>query len=258
MSEIAERKLVHPYPKLLMRFPMWTLLCPGCQHGVAVKLLGEAIEELGIQGRTIGVSGIGCHAVATTALFGLEWVSGAHGRAGDMATAIKRVSRGKLIVFTFQGDGDALSIGTESTIQAAVRGERITVIMLNNGNFGTTGGQMAPTTLLGQKTTTTPRGREAKTQGYPFYAPEYMAVMKGVAYTARGALNTPANCLRAEEYMKRALQKQIDDVGFSYVEILSACPPDWHLSPLECQERIAKEVIPAFPLGEFKNVDRLE
>jgi len=257
MSEVAERKLVQGYPKLLLRFPTGIILCPGCQHGVAIRLLCEAIEELGIQGRAVGVSGIGCHAIATT-LAQVEWVGGAHGRAGDMATAIKRVSRGKLIVFTWQGDGDALAIGTESTIQAAARGERITVIMINNGNFGTTGGQMAPTTLLGQKTTTTPRGREAKTEGYPFYAPEYMAVMKGVAYTARGALNTPANCLRAKEYIKRALKKQIDDVGFSYVEILSACPPDWHLTPLECQERIAKEVIPAFPLGEFKNVDQLE
>ncbi len=257
MSEVAERKLVRSWPRLLLRFPTENISCPGCQNSVASILLCEALAELGIEGRTVGVAGIGCHAMASI-LVQVEWVTGAHGRACDMATAIKRVSRGELMVLTWQGDGDALAIGTEGTIQAAVRGERITVIMINNGNFGTTGGQMAPTTLLGQKTSTTPQGRDAKVHGYPFHGPEYMAVMRGVAYTARGALNTPANCLRAKEYMKRALKKQIDDIGFSFVEILSACPPDWRLSPPECLERIANEIIPDFPLGEFKNVDRLD
>ena len=256
MSEIAGRKLVRSWPRLFLRFPTFATSCAGCQHGVIARLLCEAIEELGIEGRSVGVAGIGC--ATASALIQIDWVQSAHGRACDVATAIKRVSRGELIVFTAQGDGDALAIGTESTVQAAVRGEHITVIMHNNGCFGTTGGQLAPTTLIGQKTTTTPLGRDPKVQGYPFYAPEYLAVMKGVAYTARGALNTAANCQRTKGYMKRALQKQIDDVGFSYVEVLTACPPNWHLSPIECQERIATEVIPAFPLGEFKNVDRLE
>jgi len=130
--------------------------------------------------------------------------------------------------------------------------------MVNNGVFGTTGGQLAPTTLLGQKTSTTPQGRDPKAHGYPFHGPECMTALEGVAYTARGALNTPANCLRSKEYIKRALKKQIDDIGFSFVELLSACPPDWRLSPQECLERITNEVIPAFPLGEFKNVDRLD
>jgi 2-oxoglutarate ferredoxin oxidoreductase subunit beta len=256
MIEIAGKKLVRSWPKLLGRIPMLMISCPGCQHNVIGRLLCEAIEELGIGERSIGVAGIGCG--TASAVIQIDWVQSAHGRACDVATAIKRVSRGELIVFTAQGDGDALAIGTESTIQAAVRGERITVIMHNNGNFGTTGGQLAPTTLIGQRTTTTPSGRDAKVQGYPFYAPEYLAVMKGVAYTARGAVNTAANCERTKRYMKKALQKQIDDVGFSYVEVLTACPPNWHLSPIECQERIAMEIIPAFPLGEFKNVDRLE
>lgn len=256
MIETAGKKLVRSWPKLLGRTPMLMIACPGCQHSIIGRLLCEAIEELGIGERSIGVAGIGCG--GASAAIQVDWVQSAHGRACDVATAVKRVSRGELIVFTSQGDGDALAIGTESTVQAAVRGERITVIMQNNGNFGTTGGQLAPTTLIGQRTTTTPSGRDAKVQGYPFYAPEYFAVMKGVAYTARGAVNTAANCERTKRYMKRALQKQIDDVGFSYVEVLSACPPNWHLSPIECQERIATEIIPAFPLGEFKNVDRLE
>ncbi len=256
MSEVAERRLVRSWPRLLPRIPTFAVSCSGCQHGVIARLLCEAIEELGIVGRSVGVNGVGC--ATASALIRIDWVQSAHGRACDVATAIKRVSRGEMIVFTAQGDGDALAIGTESTVQAAVRGEQITVIMHNNGCFGTTGGQLAPTTLIGQKTTTTPLGRDPKVQGYPFYAPEYFAVMKGVAYTARGAVNTPANCQRTKAYMKRALQKQIDDVGFSYVEVLTACPPNWHLSPIECQERIATEIIPAFPLGEFKNVDRLE
>jgi len=256
MSEITERKPVRSWPKLFWRLGI-LVACPGCQYGIAARLFCESIEEMGIEGRTVGVAGIGCHS-GTMVLIQTDWLQSAHGRACDAATAIKRVSGGNLIVFTWQGDGDALAIGTESTVHAAVRGERITVVMINNGNFGTTGGQMAPTTLIGQKTTTTPYGRDPKIEGYPFYAPEYMAAMKGVAYAARGALNSAANCKRTKDYIKRALKKQIDDVGFSYVEILSACPPDWHLTPLECQERIVEEVIPAFPLGEFKNVDCLD
>jgi 2-oxoglutarate ferredoxin oxidoreductase subunit beta len=191
-------------------------------------------------------------------LVGVDWVFGAHGRPGDIATAIKRVSQGKLIVFTYQGDGDCMAIGTEATIHAACRGERISVIMVNNGNYGTTGGQMAPTTLIGQRTTTTPYGRDVKRDGYPMYAPELLAVMRGVAYSARGAVNSPANYQRTKGYIRTAFQKQLDDVGFSFVEILSACPPDWHLTPIQCLKRIEEEIIPQFPLGEFKNVDRID
>lgn len=256
MSEVIERKLVRSWPRLFQRLGI-VVACPGCQYGVAARLLCECLEEMDIGDRTVAVAGIGCCSGAMV-LIQTDWVQAAHGRACDVATAIKRVSRGKLIVFSWQGDGDALAIGTEGTIQAAVRGERITVFMINNFNYGTTGGQMSPTSLIGQKTTTTPRGRNPRIEGYPFYAPEYLSVMKGVAYVARTAVNTAANCQRTKEYMKKALQKQVDDIGFSYVEILSACPPDWHLSPLECQQRIAEEIIPAFPLGEFKNVDQLE
>jgi len=257
MREVVERKLVRGYPKLFLRLPISLVPCSGCQHGVVFRLLCEVIEELDIEGRTVGVFGASCGNVASV-LVQVDWIGGPHGRPVDIATAIKRVSWGEAIAFTYQGDGDSLAIGIESTIHAAARGERITVIMVNNGNYGTTGGQMAPTTLIGQKTTTSPRGRDVKQEGYPFYGAEYMAVMKGVSYSARGALNNPGNCERTKKYIKRAFQKQIDDIGFSYVEILSACPPDWHLSPLECQKRIENEVIPAFPLGEFKNVDQLE
>ncbi|MFC1999347.1 thiamine pyrophosphate-dependent enzyme [Chloroflexota bacterium] len=251
MSEAGSGRLVRDWPKLFLRTAV--ALCPGCQHGVAMRLLCEVLEDLNIQTRTVGVYGVTCGAIAST-LVQIDWLMSAHGRACDAATAIKRVSRGELVTFTWQGDGDALAIGTESTIQAAARGEKITVIMINNLNYGATGGQMAPTTLLGQTTTTTPRGREVNREGYPFRGPEYMAVMDGVAYAARGAVNTPANCERTKKYMRTALQKQIDNIGFSYVEVLSACPPDWHLSPVECLDRIANEVIPVYTIGEFKNV----
>lgn len=257
MNKIEERRLVYGWPKLCQRVPIPLIFCPGCQHGVVIRLLCEAIEELDIAGKVVGVNAATCGAVCCV-LVGVDWIFGAHGRPCDIATAVKRVSRGKLIVLTYQGDGDALAIGAESTVHAAVRGEKIMVLMVNNGNFGTTGGQMAPTTIIGQKTTTTPYGRDPKREGLPFYGAEYLASMKGTAYSARGALNTPANCRQSKSYIKKGLQKQIDDVGFSYVEIISACPPDWHLSPLECQQRIENEVIPVFSLGEFKNVDSID
>lgn len=256
-EKVEERKLVRGIPRLYRRLPVPILWCPGCQHGVAIRLVGEAIEELGIAGRTVGVNAATCGAVVGVVLQ-VDWIFAAHGRPAEVATAVKRVSRGDLIVLTYQGDGDALAIGTEGTIHAAARGERITMIMVNNGNYGTTGGQMAPTTILGQRTSTTPYGRNIENEGYPFYGAEYLANLKGVVYSARGALTNPKNCLQTKKYIKKALQKQIDGVGFSYVEILSACPPDWHLSPLECQERIEREVILTYPLEEFKDVDKID
>ena len=150
------------------------------------------------------------------------------------------------------------AIGLGYLVNAAARGEKLTVFMINNANYGTTGGQMAPTTITGQITTTTPEGRDPKAHGYPLHVPELLASMKGVAYCARGALNNPANYQRTKRYMKMALQKQIDDIGFSFVDILSACPPDWHLTPVESLRWIEEKMIPEFPLGEFKNVDRIE
>ncbi len=199
---------------------------------------------------------MGCHTI-TGFLVDFDAVLVAHGRAPDVASAIKRTLWGEPIVVTIQGDGDCIAIGIESFIQAAARAERITIIMANNGTYGTTGGQMAPTTIMGQVTTTTPEGRE-EVHGYPIHAAELVAGITGVVYSARGALTTPANYQRTKKYVKNALQKQIDNVGFSFVEILTACPPNWHLPSLDCLGWIEEKMIPAFPLGEFKNVDRIE
>jgi len=221
-----------------------------------MKMICEALDELEAGGRAIGMHGATCGGVAGI-LINADWLAGAHGRPPDMATAIKRL-RPHLLVFTYQGDGDCWAIGMEPTMHAAIRGERITVIMVNNGNYGTTGGQLAPTTLLGQKTTTTPRGRDPRRDGYPIQAPELLSTIKGVAYAARGSVHSPAMFQRTKKFIKTAFEKQLNDVGFSYVEILSPCPPDWHLSPLDCLKRIEEEVIPQFPVGEFKNVDRID
>ena len=252
-----EKKWVAGTPRVYMRLPVPLVFCPGCNHGLVIKMLCDVIGELGIEGRTVGINAATCGA-SSCVLVGVDWVFGAHGRPADIATAIKRVSRGNLILVTYQGDGDCFAIGTEGTIHAAIRGERITVLMVNNQNYGTTGGQMSPTTLVGWKTTTTPYGRDPKRDGYPALVPELLANIKGVAYSARGAVNNPANYQKSKKYIKTALQKQVDDIGFSFVEIISACPPDWHLTPLECLKRIEEEIIPQMPLGEFKNVDRID
>ena len=248
--------------KIVARPALWTLrpavipFCQGCQHGTIARVICEAIEEMGIEGRAILIGGVGCHAMISF-LIDFDAIQVPHGRAPDIASAVKHVLRTEPIILTIQGDGDCIAIGTEPLIQAAARAERITVIMANNGNYGTTGGQMAPTTIIGQKTTTTPEGRDT-THGFPIHAAELMAGLKGTAYSARGAFTSPANYRRTKGYVKTALQKQIDNVGFSFVEVLSACPPNWPLPPLKCLEWIDKEMIVEFPLGEFKNVDRLE
>jgi len=232
-------------------------LCAGCGHLLFDKAIFEVLGELGIMGRAIGVFGIGC-GNGLIRLRELDRVQAAHGQAAAVATGIKRSLLGKPIVFTRQGDGDCAAIGLGYLLNAAVRGERITVFMINNANYGTTGGQMAPTTIIGQITTTTPQGRDPRVHGYPLHLPELLTGMKGVAYCARGAFNSPANYQRTKRYMKTALQKQIDDVGLSFVEILGPCPPDWHLTPLESLKWMEEKMIPEFPLGEFKNVDRIE
>jgi len=232
-------------------------LCAGCGHGLFDKAIFEVLEELGIVGRAIGVFGIGC-GNGLIRLTELDVVQAPHGQAAAVASGIKRSLFGKPIVFTRQGDGDCAAIGLGYLLNAAARGEKITVFMINNANYGTTGGQMAPTTIIGQITGTTPEGREPGAHGYPLHLPELLVSMKGVAYCARGAFNNPANFQRTKRYIKTALQKQVDDIGLSFVDILSPCPPDWHLTPLESLKWMDEKMIPEFPLGEFKNVDRIE
>lgn len=255
-GEVVKEKIVSE-PKLRLHHPRGMTRCPGCQIPTVERIICEIIEELGIEKETIMVCGIGCASSREAVMIDIDAIVSCHGRPPDVATGIKRALHGKPIVFTLQGDGDCISIGAGSLIGAMARAEKITVIMVNNAVFGTTGGQWAPTTLLGQKTTTTPGGRDPST-GYPFHAAEMVAGIKGVAYSARGSLHNSANYERTKKYLKDAFQKQISNIGFSFTEILSACPIRWHLSPLQSLEWVEREMIAEFPLGEFKNVNSVD
>ncbi|MDY6835135.1 MAG: thiamine pyrophosphate-dependent enzyme [Chloroflexota bacterium] len=252
---MSNRVLVSGTPTQWVRRPGGNIQCAGCHHPSVERLICEVVEELEIADKTIAISGVGCSTRFTVPV-DLDGLVTAHGRAPDAATGIKRVHPDAM-VFTVQGDGDCIAIGAGPLIGAVSRAERITVIMVNNANFGTTGGQMAPTSLMGQVTETTPQGRSAST-GYPMHVPELLATVKGVAYCARCTVHTPANYQRTKKYVKSAFQKQLDNVGFSFVEILAACPPNWRMSPIQCLKWIEETMIPEFPLGEFKNVDKIE
>ncbi|MDY6911858.1 MAG: thiamine pyrophosphate-dependent enzyme [Chloroflexota bacterium] len=232
------------------------MLCPGCQHGVAGKLLADVVDELGVEGRSVVIGGAGCNAGVYGGLE-LDGTLIAHGKGSEQATAIKRLYPDS-IVFAVFGDGDCAAIGIDSLIAALNRAEKFTVFMLNNAEYASTGGQIAPTTLIGQSTPTSPGGRTSERDGFPMKVAELVAQFRGAAYSARGALNTPANYSRTRKYVKTALQKQMDGAGFSFVEILCACPTQWHLSPLKCLDWIEDKLIPEYPLGEFKNIDRVE
>ncbi|MDY6968225.1 MAG: thiamine pyrophosphate-dependent enzyme [Spirochaetota bacterium] len=242
-------------PKIYKDPPGASMYCPGCQHPVIHRIIAEVLNELDIEGKAICMMGVGCHAFFQVSL-DIDVVSCAHGRALDTGTAIKRLNP-DAIVFSIQGDGDCVAIGAGAFVGAMTRGERITTIMYNNTNYGTTGGQMAPTTLIGQKTTTSPNGRDPSIEGYPTHAAELAATFTSTVYSARGSVNSAANYQRTKKYIKTAFQKQMDGLGYSFVEVLSACPPNWHLSPVECIKRIEEEMIPEFPLGEIKNVDKI-
>ncbi|OGO04665.1 MAG: hypothetical protein A2Y91_05820 [Chloroflexi bacterium RBG_13_54_8] len=229
--------------------------CPGCQYPTVGRIIAELLEELNLDGKTIEVVGIGCN--SGVAMLNIDAIQGSHGGAPDTATAIKRLSPDSF-VYTVQGDGDCIAIGAGSFIGALTRGEMITIIMCNNANYGTTGGQMAPTTLMGQITTTSPEGRGAATGGYPVHVAELAATFKGVAYSARGALTSSADYQRTKKYIKAAFKKQIDRIGLGFVEVISACPANWHMSPVESLKWIREKMVPEFPLGEFKNVDHID
>lgn len=227
-----------------------THYCPGCGHGIAHKLVGQVVDELGIREKVIAIAPVGC-AVLAYDYWDFDCSEAAHGRALAVATAIKRVRPGN-IVFTYQGDGDLAAIGTNETIHAANRGENLTVIFINNAVYGMTGGQMAPTTLLGQKTATTPLGRNVQAQGYPLKISELLAQLPGVHYVERVSLHSPAEIIKAKRAMKQAFQNQIDKAGFSLVELLSPCPTYWGLSPIKSMEWIREAMIKEFPLGRIK------
>ena len=227
-----------------------THYCPGCGHGIAHRLIAEVIDDLGIRERVIAVAPVGCAVIAYD-YWNFDCSEAAHGRALAVATGIKRV-RPENIVFTYQGDGDLAAIGTNETIHAANRGENLTVIFINNAVYGMTGGQMAPTTLLGQKTATTPLGRDAQAQGYPLKISELLAQLPGVKYIQRTGLQSPQDILKTKQAVKDAFQNQIDGLGFSLVEILSPCPTYWGLSAREAMNWIKDVLGKEFPLGRIK------
>jgi len=241
-------KKVFSRPKSLV--DCQTHFCPGCTHGTAHRLVAEAIDYFDIQEKTIGVCGVGC-AVFMYDYFAVDAIEAPHGRAPAVATGIKRVQPDK-IVFTYQGDGDLASIGTSEIIHTANRGESITVIFVNNTVYGMTGGQMAPTTLLGQKTTTTPSGRDFRNDGYPIRMAEMLANLEGVAYSTRVSMHNAKEVIRAKKAIRKAFRMQIDDMGLTFVELLSACHTNWRVKPLEGQKRVEEELIPYFSLGVFK------
>ena len=227
-----------------------THYCAGCGHGIAHRLVAEVVDELDIRERVIAVAPVGCAVVAYD-YWDFDCSEAAHGRALAVATAIKRV-RPQNIVFTYQGDGDLAAIGTNETIHAANRGENLTVVFINNAIYGMTGGQMAPTTLLGQKTATTLKGREANLQGFPLKISEMLAMLPAVKYIERVSLHSPQEVLKAKKAIKQAFVNQIDGVGFSLVEILSPCPTYWGLSPRQALDWIRDVMLKEFPLGRIK------
>lgn len=227
-----------------------THYCPGCGHGLAHRLIAEVVDELGIRERIIAVAPVGCAVIAYD-YWDFDCSEAAHGRALAVATAIKRV-RPQNIVFTYQGDGDLAAIGTNETIHAANRGENLSVFFINNAVYGMTGGQMAPTTLLNQKTSTTPEGRNAKFQGYPLKISEMLAFLPGVKYIERVSFSSPQGIIKAKKAIKKALVNQIEGVGFSLVEMLSPCPTYWGLSPKEALDWIKNTMVKEFPLGVIK------
>ncbi|MDP2862012.1 MAG: thiamine pyrophosphate-dependent enzyme [Desulfobacterales bacterium] len=230
--------------------------CPGCTHGVAHRLVAEVIDELGIRGRTVGIAPVGC-AVLAYNYFTFDFQEAAHGRAPAMATGIKRV-RPDLVVFTYQGDGDLASIGMGEIIHAANRGEKFTTIFINNAVYGMTGGQMAPTTMPGQRTTTSPFGRDVKDVGMPIKVSELLSALITPAYIVRQSVIKPKYIVKAKKAIKTAFEYQLERRCFSFVELVSTCPTNWGLTPVEAVKWAEETLIPYYPLGEFKTPGQAE
>ncbi len=234
----------------------YTHYCPGCTHGTAHRLVAEVIDELDIRERAILVASVGC-SVFSYKYFAVDACEAAHGRAPAMATGIKRVNPDN-IVFTYQGDGDLASIGTAEIIHAAARSENITVIFLNNAIYGMTGGQMAPTSLIGQKTNSSPFGRDVRQTGFPIRMAELLADLDGTVYSARRSLHDAKHIIQAKKAIKTAFQAQIQGLGFSVIELLSSCPTNWGMTPLVACDWVRDNLVPYYPLGDFKVADELQ
>ncbi len=235
---------------------METHYCPGCTHGIIHRLVAETLEELDVLGNTIGVAPVGCSVFAYD-YFNCDMQEAAHGRAPAVATGIKRVWPDK-VVFTYQGDGDLAAIGTGEITHAAMRGENITTIFVNNAIYGMTGGQMAPTTLVGQRATTAPLGRDKSHAGSPIRIAEMLATLDGAAYIERVTVTSPAHVIRAKRAIKKAFELQLEGRGFTLIEVLSTCPTNWGLTPVKALDWLNENMIPVFPLGVYKDITKEE
>ena len=226
--------------------------CPGCGHSIAHRLIAESVDSLGIRGKVVGIAPVGC-AVFAYDYFNFDVLEAAHGRPPAVATALKRLMPGK-VIFSYQGDGDLAAIGTGEIIHAAARGENFSVFFINNATYGMTGGQMAPTTLTGQRTTTTPRGRDCATEGFPLRISELLSTIEGVSFVERVSLDSHRNIAAAGRSIKKAFEYQIEGKGFSLVEMLSPCPTDWGMSPKASLDWMRSEMITTYPLGVYKDI----
>lgn len=247
---VSPENLVYAKPELMNNNHMH--YCPGCSHGVVHKLLAEVIKELGLQEKTIGIAPVGC-AVFAYKYIDVDWQEAAHGRAPALATAAKRLNPDKM-VFTYQGDGDLAAIGTAETIHAANRGENIAIIFINNGIYGMTGGQMAPTTLDHMKTSTSPEGRDVQTMGNPLKITDLLAILDGVCYATRQGVHTAAAVKRAKRAIKLAFENSMANKGTSIVEIVSTCNSGWKMTPAGANDWMVENMFPVYPLGDLKNI----
>ena len=253
---MTQEEIIRPENKVYSRpdllCDVHTHYCPGCSHGVVHKLIAQILEEMGVADRAIGIAPVGC-AVFAYNYIDIDLVESGHGRAPALATAANRLNPGRL-VFTYQGDGDLSAIGTAETIHACNRGENIAIIFINNAIYGMTGGQMAPTTLLGQKTATTPYGRRADLNGFPIKISDILAGLDGTCYVTRQAVHTPAAVRKTKAALKKAIQNALDKKGTSVVEVVSTCNSGWKLSPAKSNQWMEENMFAKYPLGDLKNV----
>lgn len=253
MQVKPNKKTMFQPPKSLkkdVKFPF----CPGCDHGIAIRLIAEVLDELNLREKTIAIASIGC-SVMLYDYFDTDCVEAPHGRALAAATGVKRTNTDKF-VFTYQGDGDFASIGLAESMHAAFRGEKVTAICINNTTYGMTGGQAGPTTVMGQVTTTSPTGRNKEYYGYPIKIAEQIALCDGTAYSERCSLDTVANIKKAKSAIKKAFEIQLKGLGFGFVELLSTCPTNWHMTPQESHERVRNELFGVYPLGVYKDITK--
>lgn len=247
---IDPANLVYAKPTLMNDADMH--YCPGCSHGVVHKLIAEVIDEMGLREQTIGIAPVGC-AVFAYSYLDIDWQEAAHGRAPALATAVKRLNPEKM-VFTYQGDGDLAAIGTGETIHAANRGENIAIIFINNGIYGMTGGQMAPTTLNHMQTSTTPNGRDVNENGYPLKILDLLAQLEGVCLATRQSVHTAASVKKAKRMIRKAFENSMENKGTSIVEIVSTCNAGWKMTPAAANDWMVDNMFPVYPLGDLKNI----